>query len=101
MDLRHRDTTNSPWDGSEQHGLGELVTVPSQVLAALDQLDDEERASVFAALQLLQRSHLGDLPMPWIKRLAVEEPVYLVRAAPHVSVIVRLAEQAPVEVVEI
>ncbi len=101
MDLRHRDTTNSPQDGSEQHGPGEFVTVPSRVVAALDQLDDEERASVFAALQLLQRSHLGELPTPWVKRLAVAEPLYLVRASPHVRVIVRLAEQVPVEVVDI
>ncbi len=93
--------TSVPPNDSEQLDPAEFVIVPSRVVAALDQLDDVERESVFAALRVLQRSRPGNLPALPIKRLAVAEPLYILRTSPRVRVIVRLAEQAPVEVVDV
>lgn len=76
--------------------------VPQRVIIAFDQLTEEERSKVLAALRTLERDGLqtpsGALA---IKRLAGPEPLYSLRAAPEVRVIVRAEPGAPIDVVDI
>lgn len=66
------------------------LDVPGLVLAALDPLDSEEREAVWQALRDLQRQPDNNPTDPRLRRIASDEPIYVVRVAPQVRLIVRL-----------
>ena len=86
----------------EQHATrlasSQEVILPARVLFALDSLDPSEQEAVRAALHDLAQ---GDSADRRLRRLAGDEPIYIVRAAPQVRLFVRLVSQAPVEVLDL
>ena len=76
--------------------------VPQRVIIAFDQLTEGEKSAVLAALHTLARDGLqAPSGTPAITRLAGPEPLYALRAAPEVRVIVRAEPCAPIDVVDI
>ena len=76
--------------------------VPRRVIIAFDQLTEGEKSAVLATLHTLARDGLPPPSgTPAIMRLAGPEPLYSLRAAPEVRVIVRAAPGAPIDVVDI
>ena len=82
-------------------GNGRTLVLPSRVLAALDQLDEAEQAAVRRALDELRHLPPSASDEPRLRRIAGDEPIYTLRAAPQVLIFVRLDPDGPVEVVEI
>jgi hypothetical protein len=75
--------------------------VPQRVIIAFDQLTDEEKSAVLAALHALAHDGLQTPSgTPAMTRLAGPEPLYSLRAAPEVRVIVRAEPGAPIDVVD-
>ena len=72
-----------------------IADLPGQVIVALDHLTSEDREGVFAAIHAFA-SDVGKGT-----RLSGSEPMYILRAAPEVRVIVRREPDAPVEVEDI
>ncbi len=78
------------------------LEVPNRVLIAFDQLSQDEQAKVINVLRSLARYGLSNAPVGLdVQRLAGTEPLYAVRATPDLRVIVRVAGDAPIEVVDI
>jgi len=76
--------------------------VPPRVAIAFDQLTDTEQAAVLAALQALERDGAQALsPAAGALRLEGPEPLYVLRPAPDVRVIVRAGAEPPIEVMDI
>lgn len=76
------------------------IRIGMRALTAFDQLPPEEQAAVAAAFARLERQGAaaqGDA----LARLPAEADLYLLRVAPEVRAILRLAPQQPVEVLEI
>jgi hypothetical protein len=75
---------------------------PPRVVIAFDQLTVEEQRQVTAALSTLDRDGLaGSIAALGIVRLAGAEPLYALRAAPEVWMIMRAEPGAAIEVVDI
>jgi len=62
---------------------------PPRAKIAFDQLADAEKAAVLASLQLLKRDGLHSLSTAQATRLEGLEPLYVLRPAPDVRVLVR------------
>lgn len=76
--------------------------VPPRVVIAFDQLSEGEQAAVLAALQVLERDGAQALsPAAGVLRLRGPEPLYMLRPAPDVRVMVRAGEGTPLEVLDI
>jgi hypothetical protein len=76
--------------------------VPQRVIIAFDQLTEGEKSAVLAALHTLARDGLRrPSGTPAMTRLAGPEPLYSLRAAPEVRVIVHAEPDAPIDVVDI
>jgi hypothetical protein len=75
--------------------------LPSRVLAALDQLTDEEQQAVRQALREIEAEGIGGVGEPRLRRLGVDEPLYVLRPAPAVRLIIRLSPDGSTEVLEI
>lgn len=72
-----------------------VAELPGQVIVALDHLTGEEREGVLDAVHAFARNEKDGA------RLPLPEPLYVLRAAPEVLVIVRRESGAPVEVEDI
>ena len=72
-----------------------VAELPGRVIVALDHLTKEEQSLVHAAAQAFARHELAGA------RLPAPEPLFLVRAAPHVLLIVRQEPGVPVVVEDI
>jgi len=77
------------------------LVIPSVVLAALDQLAAEEQAAVRQALDELRHLPVDEPRDPRLHRIAGDEPIYTLRVAPQVLLLVRLDPVGPIEVIEI
>jgi hypothetical protein len=77
------------------------LVIPSVVLAALDQFAADEQAAVRLALDELRHLPTDEPRDSRLRRIASDEPIYALRAAPQVLLLVRLDLDGPVEVVEI
>jgi len=72
-----------------------VADFPGQVIVALDHLTSKEQQGVYAAVDTFARGEQDG------RRLPLPEPLYVLRAAPDVLVIVRREPGAPVEVEDI
>lgn len=72
-----------------------VADLPLRVIVALEHLEDEEQEGVLAAVQAFAHREMDG------RRISGSEPLYILRAAPEVRVIVRREGEAPVEVVDI
>jgi hypothetical protein len=86
---------------ARHEGPGRSIVIPSRVLAALDHFEPTEQSAVRQVFQELQHLSVGAPADPRLRRIAGDEPIYLLSAAPRVRLFVRLAPDAPVEVLEI
>lgn len=86
---------------ARHEGPGRSIVIPSRVLAALDHFDPAEQSAVRRSFQELQHLPAGAPADPRLRRIVGDEPIYLLSAAPQVRLFVRLAPDAPVEVLEI
>ena len=77
------------------------LVIPSVVLAALDRLSADEQAAARLALDELRHLPADEPRDSLLRKIASDEPVYALRAAPQVLLVVRLDPDEPVEVVEI
>lgn len=85
-------------DGPERLG----ADVPLRVVIAFDQLTDDEKRAVLAALRILEREGLQATSASVdMQRLAGSEQLYALRAAPDVRVLVRAPMNGHIEVVDI
>jgi len=83
-------------DATEEHGYDQSVAdLPTQVVMALDHLTVEEQEGVFAAVRAFSRHEKDGT------RLPLPEPLYALRAAHEVLVIVRGEPGTPVEIEDI
>lgn len=81
---------------TQEHGHDQFVAdLPTQVIMALDHLTSEEQEGVFAAVQAFTRHEKDGA------RLPLPEPLYALRAAPEVLVIVRGEPGTAVEIEDI
>lgn len=72
-----------------------VAELPRRVIVALDHLTSAEREGVSAAVDAFARRQVDGT------RLASPEPLYMLRAAPDVLVIVRREEGQPLEVEDV
>ena len=76
------------------------IRLAARALTAFDQLAPDEQAAVAAAFERLE--HQGVAAQGGaLARLPDEADLYLLRAAPEVRAILRLAPRGPIEVLEI
>jgi hypothetical protein len=95
MELRDREYTGNS-------DLQLPADAPPRVVIAFDQLTDSEKVAVLAALQALGRNGSQALsPAAGALRLDGLEPLYVLRPAPDVRMIVRAVEGTPIEVMDI
>ena len=76
------------------------TSAPPRVIVAFDQLTDEEQRQVLAALERVEREGLGAAERD-LTRLGGALPLYALRAAPSVVVILRAESGQAVEVWDI
>jgi hypothetical protein len=77
------------------------LDVPPRVMIAFDQLTSAEQDAVLTALQRLEQAGPTAPSTADATRLAGPDPLYVLRPAPDVRMIVRAAAGEPVEVVDI
>jgi hypothetical protein len=76
------------------------IRLTSRALTAFDQLASDEQAAVAAALSRLERQGPAAQGSA-LARVPDEADLYLLRVAPEVRAILRLAPRRPIEVLEI
>ncbi len=86
---------------AERDGQERPVVIADHVLMALDYLDSAERAAVRQALQELRHLPPGEPADARLRRVPVDEPIYMLRAAPRVELFVQLTPGGLVELVEL
>jgi hypothetical protein len=77
------------------------LDIPPRAMIAFDQLTGGEKDAVLAALQVLERTSTPAPSTADATRLSGSEPLYLLRPAPNVRVIVRAGAGEPIEVLHI